>query len=115
MPSQAQINHFCAHPEQFMKCNAIKWLGKGPEDQAIIDVLGAFLDGAPPLFPTRGDAIPLLALSVVMMLCVCRSSVHSSNRIGKLTTELTAPPSCSTATRTYEIVEYRPARGDGGY
>jgi hypothetical protein len=38
MPSQAQINHFCAHPEQFMKCNAIKWLGKGPEDQAIIDV-----------------------------------------------------------------------------
>ncbi len=44
MPSQAQINFFLAHPEQFMRTNAIRWMGAGPENQAIIQV--AMLDSA---------------------------------------------------------------------
>ncbi len=46
MPTQAQINHFLAAPEQFMRTNAIRWQGAAPEDQAIINV--AMLDDAGP-------------------------------------------------------------------
>ena len=44
MPSAAQINHFLAAPEQFMRTNSIRWAGGSPENQAIIDV--AMLDVA---------------------------------------------------------------------
>src|SRR4051794_8640185 len=56
----------------------------------MVDVLRAVFDGGPPFFPTRGDAIPLLALSVLIMLCFCNPSVHSSDRISGLTTKFTA-------------------------
>lgn len=38
MPSQAQINHFLNHPEQFLRRHSLRWRGPAPDDQSVIDV-----------------------------------------------------------------------------